>query len=374
MRKPEGVIQYSLAVGWNYGYQDPRIPDPADKPEVPVPIRMCDLVARELSTLDGAPECVLTWPEAKRDNAVAACAEYLRRYGPHLAAEYHPDDPTTRGPIAVLRFPALEHPATPEDVRAGRAVFSLSGEGETRLVALASGYPVRARWLALQSFPVDPSARTDPTLHGFLQDGWVWQTEEVLKGNRWERFYGFVGHATIARVAASEIEFSPDRDRRLTLPSGLSARIEPDELPSAVFRPGQPILVTLRIHNARGVEQSAPTEFVRAGAGGKPALRRGMALVLTEIPRGDDGFAARHDLPPRPPARTDRFDPGNASRTLAPTESFDACRLDLNDWYTGLQPGNYWLQVTFGADSGVGAGKTNRMKFWIDDSDKSMWH
>lgn len=76
----------------------------------------------------------------------------------------------------------------------------------------------------------------------------------------------------------------------------------------------------------------------------------------------------------RPPARTDRFDPGNASRTLAPTESFDACRLDLNDWYTGLQPGNYWLQVTFGADSGVGAGKTNRMKFWIDDSDKSMWH
>jgi hypothetical protein len=59
-----------------------------------------------------------------------------------------------------------------------------------------------------------------------------------------------------------------------------------------VFRPGQPILVTLRLHNARGVERSAPTEFVRPASDGKPALRRGVSLVLNEIPSGDDLLAA----------------------------------------------------------------------------------
>jgi len=45
-------------------------------------------------------------------------------------------------------------------------------------------------------------------------------------------------------------------------------------------------------------------------------------------------------------------------------------RLDLNDRYAGLQPGGYWLHLTFGADSGVGEGTTNRMEFWIADPDK----
>jgi hypothetical protein len=241
---------------------------------------------------------------------------------------------------------------------------------QVRVVALPSGYPVRARWLALKA--VDRRFSPDPALGAFLQDGWVWQTEEVLKGNRWERFYGFVGHATIARVAASEIEFSPDRHRRLTLPSGLTARVETTEPPIAMFRPGQPVVVTLRLYNARGVEQAAPTEFVRAGADGKPALRRGVSLVLHDVSKGADdlGVLRSFSSPPRTPTRTDRFDPGNASRTLAPTESFEAARLDLNDWYAGLQRGGYWLHLTFGADSGVGEGTTNRIQFWIVEPER----
>ena len=229
------------------GFIDVRVPDPADKPGVEVPIRTCDYVAWKLSALDGAPECLLTWPEARRDAAVTACAAYLRRYGPHLAAEYLADEPNTRNPIARLRFPALDRPATPDDVREGRAVFSATGEGEARTVALPSGYPVRARWLALKSFPVIRRSNPDPPAGDFLQDGWVWQAEEVLKGDRWERSYGFVGHATIARVAglgnrvlarprpAAELAGRPvgtDRDGRATV---------------AVFRPGQPVLVTLRL-------------------------------------------------------------------------------------------------------------------------------
>jgi len=372
VRKPGGLVEYTLAAGRRDGFADVRVPDRADRPGIKVPIRTCDYVAWKLSALDGAPECLLTWPEARRDKAVAACAEYLRRYGPRLAAEYPPDEPDARNPIARLRLPALERLATPDDVREGRAVFSSTGEGEARVVALPSGYPVRARWLALKSFPVDRRSSPDPGLGDFLQDGWVWQAEEVLKGGRWERFYGFVGHATIARVAASEIEFSPDRNRRLILPGGLSARVETAEPPIAVFRPGQPVLVTLRLHNARGVERSVPTEFVRAGADGKPALRRGVSLVLEELPKGTDGpgVLGSCSFPPRKPTRTDRFDPGNASRTLAPTESFEAVRLDLNDWYAGLQPGGYWLELKFGADSGVGEGRTNFMEFWIAEPDK----
>jgi hypothetical protein len=373
-RKPEGVVHYSLAAGWNDGFLDERVPDPADRPGVEVPIRACDYVAWKLSAIDGAPECLLTWPEARRDRAVAACAEYLRRYGPRLAAEYSPDDPGVRGPIARLRFPAFEQPATPDDVRQGRAVFSAAGEGEARVVSLSSGYPVRARWLALKSFPVDGRFNTDPALGEFLflQDGWVWQGEDVLKGGRWERSYGFVGHATIARAAASEIEFSPDNNRRLNLSSGLAARIETAGPTLAVFRSGEPVRIALQLYNVRGVERPAPTEFVRPGADGKPALRRGVSLILTEIPKDADGLALlRSPSPPRKPSRTDRFDPGNASRTLAPTESFEAMRLDLNDWYAGLQPGRYHLHLTFDADSGLGEGTTNRLEFQIVEPDPS---
>lgn len=134
-----------------------------------------------------------------------------------------------------------------------------------------------------------------------------------------------------------------------------------------MFRTGRPILVALRLFNARGVERPAPTEFLRVGADGKPALRRGVSLVLSEIPRSIEGLGGLGSPPPVwEPSRTARFDPGDASRTLAPTESFEAMRLDLNDWYAGLRPGGYRLRLTFGPDSGVGEGTTNELEFWID--------
>ena len=130
VRQAEGVVQYTLASGRSGRFRSRRrVPDPAERPGVEVPIRTCDYVAWKLSELDAAPECRLTWPEARRDEAVAACAGYLRRYGPRLAAEYPRTSPTPADPIARLRFPALEHPATPDDVREGRAVFSVDGRG-----------------------------------------------------------------------------------------------------------------------------------------------------------------------------------------------------------------------------------------------------
>ncbi len=373
VRQQRGGLHYTLAAGGSGSTSDVRLPDPAESPGVEVPFRACDFVAWQLSWLDGAPECALTWPEARRDAAVTACAAYLRRYGPRFAAEYVQGVANTRDLVAQLRFPALAHPATPEDVREGRAVFSLTEEGESRTIPLPAGHPVSARWLALKSFPIIRRSNADPPVGNFLQDGRVWQAEEVKKGDRWERYFGFVGHATIARVPASEIEFSPDRYRRLNLTSGLSARLETADPSVTLFPPGQPVLVTLRLHNAHGIEQSAPTEFIRAAADGKPALRRGVSLVLNVRPRDADGQGVVHAVsaPRRQPARTDQFDPGNASRTLAPSESFEALRLDLNEWYAGLKPGWYWLQVNFGADSGIGEGTTDQLQFWIVEPDKS---
>ena len=371
-RQPRGVVQYTLASGQNGGFIDVRVPDPADRQGVEVPMRTCDYVAWKLSALDGAPECLLTWPEARRDAAITACAAYLRRYGPRFAAEYIPGEPNFRNPVAYLRFPTLAHPATPDDVREGRAVFSSTGEGESRTAPLAAGYPVRARWLALKSFPVDHSSRRNSGVGDFLQDGWVWQAEEVKKGDRWERYFGFVGHATIARVPASEIEFSPDRTLGLNLAGGLSARLETADPSVVVFPPGQPVLVMLRLHNIRGIEQSAPTEFIRAGADGKFALRRGVSLVLNKRPDdSDDQALLRARSAPAPkPLRTEQFDPNKAARMLAPSESFEALRVNLADWYAGLKPGGYWLQMNFETESGIGEGTTNRLQIRIDEPDK----
>ncbi len=373
MRQPRGGLHYTLAAGGSGSTSDVRLPDPAEKPGVEVPFRACDYVAWQISGLDGAPECALTWPEARRDAAIVACAAYLRRFGPRFAAEYVQGVANTRNLVAQLHFPALAHPATPDDVREGRAVFSLTEEGETRTVPLPSSYPVPARWLALKSFPIIRRSNADPPDGNFLQDGRVWQAEEVKKGDRWERYFGFVGHATIARVPASEIEFSPDSNGRLDLANGLAARLATADPSVAVFRPGEPVPVMLRLYNVRGIEQSAPTEFIRAGADGKQALRRGVSLVLDGRLKDSDGQGLLHAVfpPPGNPTRTDQFDPGNASRTLAPSESLEAMRLNLNDWYAGLKPGWYMLQVKFGTDSGIGEGTTNQLQFWIVEPDQN---
>jgi hypothetical protein len=58
-------------------------------------------------------------------------------------------------------------------------------------------------------------------------DGYVWQAEEVRKGGRWERHYGFVGHHVVAKAPASEVEFARTFGGPLMLPGGLAATLGP---------------------------------------------------------------------------------------------------------------------------------------------------
>ena len=45
-----------------------------------------------------------------------------------------------------------------------------------------------------------------------MQTGRIWQAEEVREGDRWRRFYGFVGRHALTRVPAEEVEFPPEKD------------------------------------------------------------------------------------------------------------------------------------------------------------------
>lgn len=328
------------------------------------PFRSCDFLAWKLSSLEGCPEFNLFWPETRRDEAVAACVVYLKRFGDRFTLAAHPGMHDFSDSKVHLKFPILAKPATHEDVAAGRAIFSLEGQGETRLANLP-GFPQQARWLTLKNMPIDLTSQDGVTHREYNTNGYVWQAEEVRKGYGWERFYGFVGHHVIARAPASEIEFGGQYGPKLK--GGLDALAERAEPRKTRYEPGRPIAVAMQIRNRLGVAHVSPTEFVRPGPDGKPALRNGVNLSLWySPPRGSRSVLNPvYPLEAVEPKRDAHFDPGEGTRTLAPLETFEAMRFDLNDWFDLTKPGAYRLHVTFTADSGIGEGVSNDAFFQV---------
>ena len=339
-------------------------------PGTSVSFRTCDHVASQLSELQGCPRFELFWPEARRDEAIAACVTYLKRYGDHFANDATPGWAFAPGHVTLrMKFPVLDRPATREDVAAGRAIFSLEGEGEIRTVKLP-GYPQRARWVVLKDKPIEVTTGRVTRVE-YDADGEVWQAEEVRKDGRWERYYGFVGHHVIAKAPASEVEFAGSFGGPFMLTGGLAATLEAADAGVKSYRPGRPIPIVLRVTNRLGVSREAPTEFVRPGADGKPALRKGMALKLyytAEFASERNGFGSYPDEE-MAPRRDTRFDPGPADRSLAPLESFEAAHFDPADWFDVSRPGRYRLAVKFAGDSGVGEGYGTEVFFQVGGDD-----
>ena len=286
-RKSDGSIERKIknVPTVNYGTFNAELEGVAVGVEYP--FRRCDLLASQLSAVEGSPRFNLFWPETSRDEAVAAFISYLKRFGPVFTAEKLPGvmDIPNRKPH--LKFPTLGRPATAEDVAANRAIFSLEGRGETRLVSLP-GFPQSAEWLTLKDSPVDLTDQDGVTRREYDTDGYVWQAEEVRKGD--------AGNGSTALSATtSSRERRPPRSSSAacTVPRGNSRgawsprRVLVDPRKTA-YQPGQPIVVTLRLQNRSGVDRSSPTEFVRPGPDGKPALRQGVNLSLwrsTKRPR-----------------------------------------------------------------------------------------
>jgi hypothetical protein len=343
------------------------------------PFRVCDFVASRLADrIDGTPLLKFYWPEARRDAAIAECVAYLERYGARFAHSPQTDELPDR--IGQHRlppvFPPLDHPATADEVRRGLAIFSVEGEGEVRLVPMPAR-PLKAKWVTLKDYPskqdfysADTGAKETRTVYD--QEGFVWQAEEVQKNGQWERFYGFAGRR-LAKVPAAEIEFAEDWFRWGALSNRLDARVELARIGDKPPSVGEPVEVIVRVRNRSGLEQKVPTEFLRTEGLPRPALRRGIELKVSFVaddPKRRTGSSFSQGLPkgePLAPRRLDRFDPGDPARRLGPADSFEAFRIDLNDWFAIDRPGTYRIQVKFTNESGVAEGASNEITIPITE-------
>jgi hypothetical protein len=353
--------------GTSVGFNLPG--DPSTRRESPFkpgpkaePLRVADEVCEQLQMLMGVPHFRKEWPLARRDEAIAACAAYVTRYGDRFrenaaARAIRAADPAAQMfEKALLAFDPLDHPATAEEVAAGRAIFSLVGDGaEVRRVPLPS-FPIAARWTKLAVFPDEPPVMTlsdgqghsIPNIEG-LQTGRVWQAEEVRKGDGWRRFYGFVGRHALTRVPAEEIEFVP--------PPGwapLSADLDGLIVVKEAATVG-PIPIELSLRNHHGVETAAPSALVRETAG-TVTIREGIAFRLTRVSDRPERLllfamegAWEKPFPPEAIAvRPVRRHPAGAPpRALAPAAAIVALPLDLRTLFPIDRPGRYRLEITF---------------------------
>jgi hypothetical protein len=324
--------------------------------------RACDWLALRLASLNGAPRFELYWTSPRRDDAIVALAVFLERYGDR----FEPDEHAGPGSFNLrLAFPRLGRPATAADREAGRAIFSLEGEGDEIRVVPLPEVPLRAVWTTLKDTPLTYQTYSpdggSQTHHDFDRSGRVWQAEEVRVGDRWKRYFGFVGTHTVGRAPAEEIRFyaGPYDSRPPEGRFGVQLTLaDPPISFEEGLRPGAPVVVAVHLANRTGLDQAAPTEFVRVGPDGKPVLRPGISLKLLRsaispaIPlRGEDSTSQPEELRP---TRDARFAPGDATRTLGPAQAFEAFRLDLRDWFDLSRPGQYHLLLTFGEASGIG--------------------
>jgi hypothetical protein len=198
-RSQQTTVEYELKDGVRGGFS-------ASEPDlegvalgVEQSIRACDYVAWQISEIEGAPRCELYWTKELRDGAVEACVAFLKIYGDRFTANGAPGErPVPFEKRAHLAFPKLDHPATKEDVRAGRAIFSLEGEAEVRVVKVPS-LPLKAKWIQPEE------------MGGGALDGWVWQAEEVRRDGEWKRYLGFVGGHVIVRIPAGSIDLADGR-------------------------------------------------------------------------------------------------------------------------------------------------------------------
>ena len=331
-----------------------------------MPLRLADLYCSTLQGIGGSPRCELYWPEAKRDEAIARCEAFLRQYGPgfryrqaakslYESAPFYPQHPK-----AILTFDPLDRPATPEDVRAGRAIFSLDA-AEARIWPLPT-FPMKARWTTQEIPDDDPVLRSVRSTNGrtrsqveILQGGTVWQAEEASEGGRWRRYYGFMGRFALARVPAEEVEFpaswntgwspvSAELDGRLIPPGGSD---DGSRIVSKEVTLGEPLPIEVWLRNRRGVASEAPADWARVEGG--LSLRDGLTIRLSRLPETPSTAKGRGTAPPPareiPAREVRRHRDGEGPRSLAPAAATRALRFDLRDAFDIGAAGRYRLEV-----------------------------
>jgi hypothetical protein len=335
--------------------------------------------------LDGFPRIGLYWPQEQRDAAVAACKAVLMQYGDAFQA--HPQDPFDESVYgsqdrARAAFPKIDHPATPDDVKLGHAIFSLSGT--TRIFHLPD-FPIEA-WRPDRK--TDPSEGSETTADGtsksiimYNTEGRVWQAEEVLVDGKWERYYGFVGRYQLEKVPAAEIRFSyQGADGNVT--KEISGTIEgPQDYvqgqPNFSFaihnfsQLDSPLPVKVKISNGSGLDQLVPSALMLP-PGAKIMLPQGISLSLSyseKIPPKVASFSeppfnygSWQDVPLRKEVQIAASNtPGP---TLVPTKTFTVLDIDLRDFFDMSHPGTYRVKALFHVP-GQASDKSNEVTFSV---------
>ncbi|HEX4123498.1 MAG TPA: hypothetical protein VHY37_02150 [Tepidisphaeraceae bacterium] len=210
-------ITMNDGAGEGYGIEntaDPLLPKPGSGK---VAIRVCDWYAEAISELDGAPPYEIYWPVAKRDEQRPKLVAFLQRWGDRF--RYTPLQDTLdfgfhNQDSGRMTFPRLNRPATDADVAATAAIFALHG-GPVRVVSMPA-WPAKAEWTTFKDYPIQRQGETDMKTGvtkytaDYLNEGMVWQAEEIQIKGQWVRYYGFVGPHIIAKVPADQIEFIKD--------------------------------------------------------------------------------------------------------------------------------------------------------------------
>ena len=325
------------------------------KPGTTVSFRLCDRYANQLSAVQNFPECELYWPVEKRDEAVAACREFLQQYGNAYRAspEDSYDDAVGYRDAGATRFrlPQLDHPATEADVTAGRALFSLSGT--TRV------------W-KMPTVPFGPA----------------WQAEEVMVDGHWNRYFGVFQDGKPTKVPAAEMEF-PALPGKITNEiggdmEGPSDRGDGDSpFMAMTHHPvplGAPVPITVTVQNHNGLDQTVPAA-VMIPAGATKTLPEGIGFSVTYSDK----------LPPLVQSfMGSPFDYGTfqtiplnkevvvskgttAGPVLGPMQSLDVLKIDLRDFFDLSRPGSYHVKALFHVP-GQPASESNESDFLLEDT------
>ena len=342
--------------GWFYQPAEQKLTEPTT-----AAVRVCDVVAYQLSQLEGVPYFHPFTSESDRNEGIKRIQVFLRKYGEAFRYDSNLDGRRLgRGaPAARLSFSVLNRPALQTDVDAGRAIFALPPNGSVRPVPLVQ-YPLAARWTTLQDHVVKRQAfsreKGSHTLEHFASEGQVWQAEETVRDGKTNRFYGFVGPFTMARAPAEEIEFpAPHPWRSLTEGVDGAFRLPRVEMSAAMAlssRPlDKPLRVVLQLRNRSGLPQRLP---VANGGEDSPASPRGWNIALEFLQPTSAGpeaeWAAIKDPNAWNPVRrkSRKATPLTmTSQTAAPTESVDAIAFVLQEWFEMDRPGVYRVRARF---------------------------
>lgn len=262
-------------------------------------------------------------------------------------------------------LPELDHPATPQDVAVGKAVFSFEGLGQACVWKLPE-CPFVATWPALKDYPSpEPSRETRYENYGI-----VCQAEELLVNGQWKRYFGFVGTHGATVVPAGEINVwfnirgpSPGM-AWIMLPGGTDWGIETPgwelsggEAHVRAMELGKPVLVNVQLRNRRGSAQEVLGDLYHDAQHGGPAFREGVTLCLDWAP-----FDARN--PDEDYPRSDHYMPVTAKREAAAAydstaagkrletgETHRAFTVNLCEWFKLEQPGYYKVRFEFDCDA-----------------------